>query len=77
MIGDTLLREVPTNFLINFLSTPGNEENQYMINRCAYELACRTYVPGKGVEFDDLLKNFGYQFDDIKEENNKTLIKKR
>lgn len=35
-------------------------KNQEEINQLAYELACRMYVPFKGIEFDELLKNNGY-----------------
>ena len=32
-----------------------------MINMIVFELACRTYVPFSGVNFDDLLLQYGYQ----------------
>lgn len=32
-----------------------------MINMIVFELACRTYVPFSGVNFDDLLLRYGYQ----------------
>lgn len=51
------LRLGSTNKLIEKLCIVRNQEE---INELAYELTCRMYIPFKGIEFDELLKNNGY-----------------
>lgn len=40
-----------------------NANNQAELNSIIYELACRTYVPFSGVNFDDLLLSYGYKIE--------------
>ena len=74
------LREIPTITLINSLSMADKNGNQQLVNIYAYELACRIYVPNKGVDFDKLVAGFGYKEQEeevVKEEKGKTLTKRK
>ena len=50
-----------------------NANNKSVLNSIIYELVCRTYVPFSGVNFDDLLLQYGYQ--PSKKEKTKVLTK--
>ena len=50
-----------THEIINLLTKAVNTKNQELINIYAYELATRLYVPGVGMNFDDLCEGFGYR----------------
>ena len=53
------IKKMPTNELINILC---EAEDQFIINRVAYELTCRIYVPNKTNEtFENMLYRFGYK----------------
>ena len=74
------LLTTPTCTLINYLSMAEEKGNQTLVNICAYELACRLYVPNKGVDFDKLVAGFGYKEQEeevVKEEKGKTLTKRK
>jgi hypothetical protein len=51
----------PTCMLINMLSDAEQKDEQEIVNICAYELACRVYVPNKQITFTQMLKDFGYK----------------
>ena len=40
-----------------------NANSQAELNSIIYKLACRTYVPFSGVNFDDLLLSYGYKIE--------------
>lgn len=60
----TNVKETTTVGLMNLIP---EVETQEELNIIAYELACRIYVPEKGVNFDDLVRIFGYRTIDKKE----------
>lgn len=55
------MRDIKTCDLIELLTKAIREQNQELINKCAYELTVRLYVPKKGYSFDDILEGFGYK----------------
>ena len=63
------IKTTPTVILVHILS---EATDQNIINRIAYELACRVYVPdnSQGITFEQLLNDFGYK---TKEEKIKKL----
>ena len=64
------IKQTPTVNLVHILC---EATDQGIINRIAYELACRIYVPNnsQGTTFEDLLTNFGYKIEE--KENSKKL----
>ena len=62
------LRKTSTVKLIDYIAIASKEGNQYWVNKFAYELATRVYVPGNSVStFEELLEKFGYKvFDEEK-----------
>jgi hypothetical protein len=55
------LSEIKTASLTNLMTYVENANNKAELNSIIFELACRTYVPFSGVNFDDLLLKYGYQ----------------
>lgn len=53
------LDKVPTNILVDALS---NGADQDTINKCAYELTRRIWVPNKKISFEQMLTNFGFRY---------------
>ena len=64
------IKTIPTAKLVHILCEVTDQD---IINRIAYELACRIYVPNnsQGTTFEDLLTNFGYKIEE--KENSKKL----
>lgn len=62
-------REIKNTSLVDLISCVDKAKDKVEINSIIYELACRTYVPFSGVNFDDLLLQYGYQIS--KEEQEK------
>ena len=58
------LEELKTASMPKLLEYVEAANEKGIINMIVYELACRTYVPFTGVEFDDLLLQYGYQIDE-------------
>lgn len=54
------IKQTPTVNLVHILCEATDQD---IINRVAYELACRIYVPdnNQGVTFEQLLNDFGYK----------------
>lgn len=52
-----LLRTTPTVDLMNILSNADDNKT----NQIIYEIACRLYVPGTDITFEDLLSKLGYK----------------
>ena len=71
------IRKTPTIVLINALNEACEQDNQPVINYIAYELACRIYVPNKGVDFDKLVADFGYKDISKEQTQNKVLSKRK
>ena len=74
------IKRIPTVSLINSITLAEEQGNQSLVNYLAYELACRLYVPNKGVDFDKLLAGFGYRDEEqeVKTEDNvKSLRRKK
>lgn len=61
--------QVKTATTADLISCVDKAKDKVEINSIIYELACRTYVPFSGVNFDDLLLQYGYQIS--KEEQEK------
>ena len=59
------IKTTPTVILVHILS---EATDQNIINRIAYELACRVYVPdnSQGITFEQLLNDFGYKTEEEK-----------
>jgi len=64
------LQELKTASMPKLMEYVEASTDKSMINMIVFELACRTYVPFKGINFDDLLLQYGYQIDE-KEKANK------
>lgn len=53
------IKTIPTVELVNILC---EAQDQEIINRIAYELTCRIWVPNKSNEtFEEMLEKFGYK----------------
>ena len=59
------IKTTPTVILVHILS---EATDQNIINKIAYELACRVYVPdnSQGITFEQLLNDFGYKTEEEK-----------
>lgn len=56
------LRLAGTNVLINEIANATKENNQFLVNTIAFELATRIYIPFNGSQsFDDILLSLGYK----------------
>ena len=55
------LRTIPTITLIHELSKADKEDNQQIMNICAFELARRIYVPNDKITFESILDDLGYK----------------
>lgn len=55
------LKEIPTIVLIHELSKADKEDNQQVVNICAFELARRIYVPNSKITFKSILDDLGYK----------------
>ena len=55
------LAEIKTASLVELSKSIDKADNKAELNMIIYELACRTYVPFSGVNFDDLLLSYGYK----------------
>ena len=55
------LRTIPTITLIQELSKADKEDNQQIMNICAFELARRIYVPNDKITFESILDDLGYK----------------
>ena len=53
-------KTTPTVTLINMLCESEKNGEQKLVNICAYELACRIWVPNKEKDFKTMLYEFGY-----------------
>lgn len=67
------IKTMPLIKLIKLLNAFIEEDNQAMINLCAFEITCRLYIIGGPKSFDEIAMSFGYK--DIKKENVNILIK--
>ena len=56
--------QVKTATTAELVTCVDKAKNKAELNGIIYELACRTYVPFQGVNFDDLLISYGYQMDE-------------
>ena len=55
------IETVPHKKLIEYISTSDNQE---IVNRCAYELTKRMWVPNREITFDKMLSDFGFRYPD-------------
>ena len=55
------LKDIKNANIKDLLTYVENANNKAELNSIIFELACRTYVPFSGVNFDDLLIQYGYQ----------------
>lgn len=55
------LRTIPTITLIQELSKAIEEDNQQVVNICAFEIAYRIYVPNDKITFESILNDLGYK----------------
>lgn len=66
------IKTIPTAELVHILCEVTDQD---IINRIAYELTCRIYVPNNGkTTFEEMLLSFGYK--DVEKENSKQLRRK-
>lgn len=68
------IKTVPTNKLINYISA--YPEDQEIVNRCAYELTKRIWVPNKETSFDQMLYDFGFRYPESEESKSMKLGRK-
>ena len=66
------IKTTPTVNLVHILCEATDQD---IINKIAYELACRVYVPdnSQGITFEQLLNDFGYKTEE--KENKKLKLK--
>ena len=64
------MQELKTMSTVDLINLICNIKDQLLINKIAYELTCRIYVPNQEKTFEEMLYSFGY----VKEVN-KQLIK--
>ena len=72
------LEKIKTASLVELMTYVDKADNKAEVNSIIFELACRTYVPFSGVNFDDLLLSYGYVKPEKKEKaktNTKTLFR--
>lgn len=55
------MNEIPTCDLVNLLEKSIKIGEQALINKYAYELTCRLYVPYSWCTFEQMLESFGYK----------------
>ena len=55
------MKELTTAEIVTLLTQAMNEQNQEKINKYAYQLTLRIYVPGTDYAFEDILEGFGYK----------------
>ena len=68
--------KTPTVTLIDILSKASENNEQNLVNICAYELVSRIWVPNPEKSFTEMLKEFGYI--ELKElEHSKSKIKSK
>ena len=60
-MDQVVLRTTPTVDLMSALSNADDNK----ANQIIYEIACRLYVPGTDITFEDLLSNLGYKEEKI------------
>lgn len=68
-------KTTPTVTLINMLCESEKNGEQKLVNICAYELACRIWVPNKEKDFKTMLYEFGYVDLELNKENNNKKVK--
>lgn len=68
-------KTTPTVTLINMLCESEKNGEQKLVNICAYELACRIWVPNKEKDFKTMLYEFGYVDLELENKNNKQKVK--
>lgn len=68
-------KTTPTVTLINMLCEAEKNDNQKLVNICAYELATRIWVPNKEKDFKTILLEFGYVDLELENKNNKQKVK--
>ena len=65
-------KKTPTVTLINMLSESEKAGEQRLVNICAYELACRIWVPNAEKDFKTMLYEFGYIDLELNKDNTNT-----
>lgn len=68
-------KTTPTVTLINMLCESEKNGEQKLVNICAYELACRIWVPNKEKDFKTMLYEFGYVDLELNKENTNKKVK--
>ena len=66
------LQDIKNANIKDLLTYVENADNKAELNSIIFELACRTYVPFSGVNFDDLLIQYGYQMTEKEEKQHLT-----
>ncbi len=68
-------KTTPTVTLINGLCEAERNGDQKLINICAYELACRIYIPNSEKSFKTILYEFGYVDLELEKQEDKRKVK--
>ena len=55
------LQQIKTSTTAELITGVDEAKGKAELNSIIYELACRTYIPFSGINFDDLLIQYGYQ----------------
>ena len=66
------LRDIKNANITDLLTYVENANNKAELNSIIFELACRTYVPFSGINFDDLLIQYVYQMTEKEEKQHLT-----
>ena len=55
------MKELTTAEIVTLLTQAMNEQDQERINKYAYQLTLRIYVPESDYSFEEILAGFGYK----------------
>ena len=73
-MNNSSIKTTPTIKLIEILDIAIQNEEQYLVNIIAYEIATRLWVPNDKITLEQIAIDFGYR---EQEEKGKTLSKRK
>jgi hypothetical protein len=73
----TDLRTTPLKELINLMEVAAVTSDQSLLNKVAYEVTTRLYIPESEKSFDEMLVEFGYSLEESELQKQKTFTRKK
>jgi hypothetical protein len=73
----TDLRTTPLKELINLMEVAAVTSDQSLLNKVAYEVTTRLYIPESEKSFDEMLVEFGYSLEESEPQKQKTFTRKK